>query len=139
MTPKHPQAGGAQTDLIQQLEAEAITLAELKFPELSKLLLDARDEIERLRGGGWLPIESAPREIEPNTKCGEVIMLGGPGWASQGFYHDGSHCYGHRGEAGFFDSEDWGPDRLLTASNVHPTHWQPMIEPPAAPEPVAVG
>lgn len=79
---------------------------------------------------GWLPIDSAPRDISDVTKCGEVVLLGGDGWVSQGFYHDGSKCYGHRGEAGFFDSEDWGEDRLLIASNVHPTHWMPL---PAAP------
>jgi hypothetical protein len=36
-------------DLIQQLEAEAMDLYDCGFPEAGKLMLDARDEIERLR------------------------------------------------------------------------------------------
>lgn len=36
------------TDLMQELEALGITLAEEGFPEAAKTVLDARDEIERL-------------------------------------------------------------------------------------------
>lgn len=82
----------------------------------------------------WRDISSAPRDVDSHTKCGKVLILGGPGWSSEGFYHDGSHCYGHRGKAGWFLSDDWGEDRLLTASNVEPTHWQPLPEPPKGDE-----
>jgi hypothetical protein len=77
-----------------------------------------------------MPIESAPRELDKHTKCGPQVLLGAEGFVDVGFFHDGSHCYGHRGEAGWFAADDWGEDRLLTASNLHPTHWMPLPEPP---------
>lgn len=73
-------------------------------------------------GEKWLPIESAPKD-------GSVI--GTDGYAvGEVFWHDGSECYGHRGEAGWF----WECDRgsLLTASNAHVTHYIPWPTPPAA-------
>lgn len=71
----------------------------------------------------WLPIESAPKD-------GSEVLLADSDSVASGFYHDGSECYGHRGKAGFFCEEDRG--NLLTASNFHATHWQPMPEPPRA-------
>ena len=82
----------------------------------------------------WQPIETAPMEVDDRTKCGQMLLLADSHSVEQGFYHDGSHCYGHRGEAGFFAAEDWGEDRLLTASNIYPTHWMPLPEPPKASE-----
>jgi hypothetical protein len=38
-----------EEDLILRLEAEALDLYDCGFPEAGKLMLDARDEIERLR------------------------------------------------------------------------------------------
>lgn len=90
-------------------------------------------------GDGWLPIESAPTEVHELSKCGEPLLLGGPGWVETGFYHDGSDCYGHRGEAGWFALEDWGKDKLLCASNIHPTHWRPLPQPPAMHAPGVAG
>lgn len=71
----------------------------------------------------WLPIDSAPRD-------GSEVLLADSDSVTSGFYHDGSECYGHRGKAGFFCEEDRG--NLLTASNFHATHWQPLPEPPRA-------
>ena len=71
--------------------------------------------------GEWQPIETAPKD-------GETVILGAPDFVTTGFYHDGSACYGHRGGAGFFDESDRFD--LLTARNVHPTHWMPLPPPP---------
>ena len=75
-------------------------------------------------GDGWRPIESAPRD-------GNEILLGiaePNGAVCAGFWHDGSECYGHQGGAGWFSEDD--RCNLLTASNWHPTHWQPLPLPP---------
>jgi hypothetical protein len=74
--------------------------------------------------GGWQPIETAPKD-------GRCVLLSCEDYTDVGFWHDGSQCYGHRGGAGWF-SEDERPN-LLTARNIHPTHWQPFPEPFAAP------
>jgi hypothetical protein len=71
----------------------------------------------------WFPIKTAPKD-------GSTVILGGADCGTgEGFWHDGSECYGHRGGAGWF----WECDRsgLLTASNTCPTHWMPL---PAAPK-----
>jgi len=70
----------------------------------------------------WQPIETAPKVD------GDPILLGMQGGVGEGFWHDGSLCHGHRGKAGFFWESD--RDNLLTASNVYPTHWQPLPEAP---------
>ena len=77
----------------------------------------AHKEAER-----WRSIESAPKD-------GTLIVSDGSA-VGEAFWHDGSECYGHRGGAGWF----WECDRgqLLTASNCHPTLYQPL---PAAPLP----
>ena len=72
-------------------------------------------------GDGWRPIAEAPKD-------GSMVLLTDGKYVDAGFYHDGSECYGHRGEAGFFAESDRGS--LLTASNFHATHWIPL---PAAP------
>ena len=72
-------------------------------------------------GDGWRPIAEAPKD-------GSMVLLTDGKYVDAGFYHDGSECYGHRGEAGFFAESDRGS--LLTASNFHATHWMPL---PAAP------
>lgn len=87
--------------------------------ELRALLREAADALPE----GWQPIETAPTD-------GSTVLLAEDGYVTAGFYHDGSECYGHRGGAGFFDEAD--RTQLLTASNVHATHWRPM---PAAPTP----
>lgn len=69
----------------------------------------------------WRPIETAPRD-------GSEILLADWDCVVAGFYHDGSECYGHRGGAGFFCSDDRG--NLLCASNFGATHWMPLPEPP---------
>lgn len=71
----------------------------------------------------WQPIETA-------LKDGSTVIIGGADCGTgEGFWNDGSECYGHRGGAGWF----WESDRngLLTASNAHPTHWMPL---PTAPK-----
>jgi hypothetical protein len=74
----------------------------------------------------WQPIETAPK-LERKT------VLGAEGaWVGEMFWHDGSECYGHRGEAGWFSVDDW--NGLLTASNVHPTHWMFLPPPPSTPK-----
>lgn len=96
-----------------------------------RIVIDHGPEIEAAVRDQWQPIETAPTEINELTKCGEPVLLGGQGWVETGFYHDGSDCYGHRGEAGWFALEDWGKDKLLCASNIYPTHWRPLPAPPA--------
>ena len=68
----------------------------------------------------WMPISTAPK--------GEWVLLSDGDEVGQGFWHDGSQCYGHRGGAGWFWMEDYGS--LLTASNAHVTHWMPLPAPP---------
>jgi hypothetical protein len=70
----------------------------------------------------WLPIDSAP-------KNGNTVLLAEGDYVDCGFWHDGSECHGHRGEAGWFSEDDRA--NLLIASNVHPTHWMPFPEPPS--------
>jgi hypothetical protein len=69
----------------------------------------------------WMPIESAPRD-------GSSVLLSDGCYVGEGFWHDGSGCYGHRGQAGWF----WECDRgdLLIADNAPATHWMPLPEPP---------
>jgi hypothetical protein len=69
----------------------------------------------------WLPIETAPKD-------GKSVLLAEGDYVDFGFWHDGSECYGHRGEAGWFSEDD--RHNLLIARNIHPTHWQPLPEPP---------
>lgn len=69
----------------------------------------------------WQPIETAPKD-------GRMVLLAESGYVECGFWHDGSECYGHRGGAGWFSEED--RHNLLTARNVHPTHWMPLPAPP---------
>jgi hypothetical protein len=77
---------------------------------------------------GWQPIETAPA----GTEDGILICTEGfPGSTEEVFWHDGSECYGHRGEAGWFSESDRG--NLLTASNAHGTHWMPLPAAPGAP------
>ena len=71
---------------------------------------------------GWQPISSAPKD-------GSTVIIGSADCGTgEGFWNDGSECYGHRGGAGWF----WECDRngLLTASNTYPTHWQPLLAAP---------
>jgi hypothetical protein len=69
---------------------------------------------------GWQPIETAPKD--------NSILLT-DGWSvGEGFWHDGSECYGHRGKEGWFWESDRG--NLLIASNAHATHWMPLPPPP---------
>lgn len=70
---------------------------------------------------GWRPIESAPKNWDS-------VLLTNDDYVTAGFWHDGSECYGHRGGMGWFDECDRG--NLLTASNIHPTHWAPLPPPP---------
>lgn len=74
-------------------------------------------------GGGWRPIAEAPKD-------GSTVLLTDGKYVDAGFYHDGSECYGHRGEAGFFAESDRGS--LLTARNFDATHWQPLPAEPSA-------
>ena len=69
----------------------------------------------------WQPISTAPKD-------GTSVLLAGTRSVGEGFWDDGSECYGHRGGAGWF----WEGDRgsLLTASNAIVTHWMPLPEPP---------
>jgi hypothetical protein len=69
----------------------------------------------------WQPIETAPKDAES-------LLLAEEDYVTTGFWHDGSECYGHRGGAGWFSEDD--RCSLLTARNIHPTHWKPL---PAAP------
>ena len=121
------------TDLLLQLEAEAITLAELRFPELSKLLLDARDEIVRLRGGGWLSIESAPRD-------GSMFLcwVSAINYAQEG---DGSVCDVDVSAMDFCEWRDMGDGDGFWMPYTSPhgmgeliTNWMPITPPKAAPE-----
>lgn len=68
----------------------------------------------------WQPIETAPKD--------DLVLLSDGFTVGEGFWHDGSECYGHRGIAGWF----WESDRanLLIASNAHATHWMPLPPPP---------
>lgn len=79
------------------------------------------------RAGGWRTIDSAPTSIDPMLGDVKDCLVYGPevgrkmgrAWR----YPDGrakAQAYGFHGE--------W-----------EITHWQPLPEPPAAPEPVAVG
>ncbi len=69
----------------------------------------------------WQPIDTAPKD-------GESILITDGSNVGEGFYHDGSECYGHRGKAGFFWQDD--RDNLLTARNAFATHWMPLPPPP---------
>jgi hypothetical protein len=68
----------------------------------------------------WLPIETAPRD-------GREVILGEPGDSYVGFYEAGGDY--RRGEDGWWAEMDRGD--LLTAKNMHPTHWLPLPAPPA--------
>lgn len=70
----------------------------------------------------WQPIETAP------IGTPETILLSDGKFVGEGFWHDGSQCHGHAGQAGWF----WESDRvgLLTADNAFATHWMPLPEPP---------
>lgn len=57
----------------------------------------------------WKPIADAPHDNA------DIILLIADNSRGSAFWHDGSECYGHRGKAGWFWSEDRG--NLLTASN----------------------
>ena len=78
------------------------------------------------RAGGWLPIESAPRD-------GSLILVVGNNF---GMPERGNHfavaAFEH---GGFWEQTDPDPEGEMS----YLTHWQPLPEPPAAPEPVAVG
>jgi hypothetical protein len=80
-------------------------------------------ERERTTSGedAWMPIDTAPKD-------GSTVLLSDGDVVDAGFYHDGSQCYGHRGEAGFFAESDRGD--LLIASNFYAQVWQPLPAPP---------
>lgn len=69
----------------------------------------------------WESIETAPRD-------GTSVILSDGFTVGEGFWSDGSECYGHRGVAGFF----WECDRgnLHVADNAYATYWMPFPEPP---------
>ena len=89
---------------IQQMHARIATL---------EACLAERDaEIERLKAGGWQPIETAP-------KITDVLCLLESGRASVMYLTDNGQ--------GFMDN--WrNPDG--TASGHWPTHWMPLPQPP---------
>ena len=71
------------------------------------------------KSAAWMPIESAPRD-------GTEIVLGMPGDAFAGFWHDGTQNYWKL--EGWFAEMDRG--NLLTAKPFNATHWQPLPTPP---------
>lgn len=68
----------------------------------------------------WQSMEYAPKD--------QGVLLTDGHTVGEGFWHDGSECYGHRGGEGWF----WESDRanLLIASNAEPTGWMPLPSPP---------
>lgn len=70
----------------------------------------------------WQPIETAI--VGTNIT---VLLTDGTS-VGEGFWHDGSECHGHAGQAGWFWESDRG--NLLIADNAYATHWMPLPEPP---------
>lgn len=68
------------------------------------------------------------RLIDKDTPKDKPILLAQGPDVGEGFWHDGSECYGHRGGAGWFWMDD--ACNLLLASNAHPTHWMPLPKGP---------
>jgi hypothetical protein len=93
------------------------------------LAMDAATAILQLLArpgrGGWLPIESAPRDGTDILGC--VI----------GKCADGGQCYGWIAD-GYLDGEEWTFVSMAVEADEYtpPTHWQPLLplpEPPAEP------
>lgn len=83
--------------------------------------LDALRALLTQERDAWQDIATAPKD-------GSTVLLSDGDVVDAGFYHDGSQCYGHRGEAGFFAESDRGD--LLIASNFYAQVWQPLPAPP---------
>ena len=82
------------------------------------------------RAGGWRTIESAPRD--------RLIMIAGGTFSSDNYHDLPQKC----ATIAYWYRDHWRGDDMPAHDDwkMHkPTHWQPLPEPPAAPEPVAVG
>lgn len=125
---------------------EALRIADQNADSYEKVASVSRTlaaEVRRLRAlasraGGWLPIDSAPRD-------GTQVFVYAPGetlFPTAAEYKSSAYFAKEYGDAGYMD-EGWywsyGYPNDMHEETITPTHWQPLPEPPAAPEPVAVG
>lgn len=109
--------------VLRAVRGVSLTFEQLDAFAARVLAQAAAPAVALTQTGGWQPIaEAAKNERE------SVIVTDGS-CVGEAFWHDGSQFYGHRGKAGWF----WEADRdsLLTASNVFPTHFQPLPLPPS--------
>ena len=99
------------SDLVKRLRHEACATS-YKQDKPWDLLMDAADEIERLRASPWMPIETAPMDGKP-------VLLGWRHWSSGDWEYEAA-------PAGNIDVAREG----CRSCHGFATHWMPLPIPP---------
>lgn len=114
-------------DLRSELEAHKLSLGDL-WPKLGA----QEEEIKKLRAGGWISVESAPKD-------GTRILIGwyAETWEQRAGYWKAEHDYVYDAEkdSGYWRG-CWTDDAVASFGyeeifEYAPTHWQPLPNPPS--------
>lgn len=126
---------------ILKYPSDPMAVPMLRLIDEARSVQPARSQVD----GGWMGIESAPRDgtrIQLNGPDGIEIGRWSEPWHRSEHEHAGYNCYdwitytypeGWRSEGGSYHPAYKGEDKFPGGDGVFPAHWQPLHKSPDVP------